>query len=384
MSRSSLSRLLCFILLCLILLWRMIGAPISATDWQNVETSLWQARVLLPSRMGRITLLWPLSGSILQDSEASPTLWEDGATPEDAILKQLVQKTDPSVAQMELAVFDTQQNSLVSVPLESYVCAVVAAEMPASYHEEALKAQAVAARTRAVSQSSVGQGCGCSLHEGADICTDSAHCQAFATVQDCLDKWGDEYEVYKARIEQAVAATAGEIITYEGLPITVFYHAISGGVTEDSQTVFAQSLPYLTSVESSGEETVRGYNVDTTFTFAEAASLLQKAFPDQEISSTEVQQNLSIRSYTPTGRVDTLSIGDSEIKAADVRKALGLRSTWFTISADQDTITFHQRGYGHGVGMSQVGANSMAANNANYQTILTHYFQGTAIEALKP
>ncbi len=384
MNRGCLTRLACILLLVFVILWRMIGAPLDSAGFENVQTALWQARVLLPSRIARILTQWPLSGQIVTGVEQDPALWQWEEDPEAALLQQLTGQAGPALEGPSLTVFDAQTQQMLSMPLESYVCAVVSAEMPASYHMEALKAQAVAARTRVVAQSKWAQGSGCSAHPGADICTQSAHCQGFASATDCQAKWGTEYSVYHARVQEAVNATVGEIITYEGAPITVFYHAISGGVTEDAQTVFAQKLPYMTSVESKGEETARGYSTDTSFSFAEAASLLQKAYPDYAITADTLQQDFAIRDYTPTGRVDTLSLGEHEVKASEVRKALGLRSTWFTLSTDSHTITFHQRGYGHGVGMSQAGANGMAADNADYRAILAHYFQGTAVESLKP
>lgn len=383
MKRGCLPQVLCLLLFVVMLIWRILGAPITSQDWGNLQTPLWQARVLLPSRMERMLLLWPLSGQIQQKEVAGePSLLDYGTGPEDAMLKQLVQQPDVNQSQRSVAVFDMATNALIQMPLESYVCSVVAAEMPASYHLEALKAQAVAARTRVVEQCLEEGGGGCSLHPGADICTDSAHCQGFASVAACQDKWGNEFEVYRERVAQAVVATTGQIITYEGKPITVLYHAISGGTTEDAQTVFSQSLPYLVSVESKGEEAARGYTTDTSFTFDEAAALLQEAFPQIPITADVLRQAFVIGEYTPTGRVDTLYFGDAMVSGADFRKALSLRSTWFSITMDQDRITFHQRGYGHGVGMSQAGANAMAAENESYKTILSHYYQGTEIAQL--
>lgn len=386
MKRGCLPQLLCTALLVLVAIWRMIGAPFTARDWADLSTPFWQARMLLPSRMARMALLWPFLSSSQERPAATSLL--DADNPEAVLLSQLSSPSGPASRPLQstltLNVFNIQTGRLTQVPLEDYVCSVVAAEMPASYHLEALKAQAVASRTRAVAQAAANGGTGCSLRQGADICTDSSHCQAFADVTACRAKWGDEYEVYRQRVAQAVRATAGQILTYGGKPITVLFHAISGGMTEAASTVFSQSLPYLVSVESKGEEGVRGYNEVAIFTFEEAARLLASAFPLDSLTGEKLQQSFGIARYTPTGRVDTLFLGDKELPATEVRKALGLRSTWFSLSMDAEHILFHQRGYGHGVGMSQAGANAMAAEGGSFDNILAHYYPGTQLASSQP
>ena len=354
------------LLLVLLLIWRMLGAPVNAQQLAGVSTELWQARVLLPSRLARVLMLWQPA----QIAQEAP----DALTQEDAYERELAQALPREVR--TIAVYLPDEDRVEEMELESYVCGVVAAETPARYHIEALKTQAVAARTRAVWQMQNG---GCSRHAGAQICADSAHCQGYAGARRCREMWGEEYEAYRDRILSAVSATRDELLTYGGKPITVMYHAISGGVTEAAQTVFSQGLPYLVSVPSEGEEQAQGYMTDTRFTFSEAAKLIDKAFPKLDVSAEDVRRTLAIGTYTPTGRVSTVLLCDQEMKATELRRALGLRSTWFTLSADESGVTFHQRGYGHGVGMSQAGANSMAAGGATYQEILAHYYTGAEL-----
>ena len=358
MKRSGGSIKLCALLLALMLLWRVIGAPLSLTDFENLKTPLWQARILLPQRAVRMLALWISARS----PQSAQTMGEE--------------KTTNNTTDEKLLVYLTQEDRLVQMTLEGYVCGVVAAEMPAQYHLEALKAQAVAARTRVLWQQLQG---GCALHPGADICTDSTHCQGYATLGECRQKWGASYEAYRDRLIKAEQETAGQWIAYEDKPITVLYHAISGGQTENAQTVFSESLPYLVSVESANEETVRGYQQETTFGFQEIADKLNSAFDEVELTAQDVQRSLSIGGYTQSGRVSHVQIGEHRIEATELRKALDLRSTWFSISADEQGVTFHQRGYGHGVGMSQAGANSMAASGADYQQIIQHYYTGVEI-----
>lgn len=341
---------LCVVLLVLALCWRMMGAPVTAEQFRDLKTPLWQARVQLPSRLARILLHWQTPSREAQTDET---------TEADAEL---------------VNVYLVEENRLVQMTLEGYVAGVVAAEMPAQYHMEALKAQAAAARTRALWQKENG---GCSRYAGADICTDSAHCQGYATPTECQERWGASSEAYRSRILQAQRETRGEVITYEGELITVLYHAISGGKTEDAAMVFSQSVPYLKSVISTGEESTRGFQEEMHLSYEEAAELLKSVV---NLSPQELRRTLAIEGYTQSGRVKQLRAGSHTIEAKDFRKALGLRSTWFSLSMDETGITFQQRGYGHGVGMSQAGANSMAASGSTHAQILSHYYPGTVLE----
>ena len=263
------------------------------------------------------------------------------------------------------------------IPFEEYIVGVLAGEMPIYFEKEAFKAQAVAARTRALYQHG---GDGCHLAQGADVCTESGHCQGYAATETLRQRWGNEYPLYQQRLIEAVSSTQGQVLTYDGEPIMVMYHAISGGRTEDVQAVFAQSLPYLVSVDSAGEEGVRGYRQESTYSLVEAAHLLDQAFPELSVTPEALQKTLVIASHTNTGRVESLLLCDGQVDATDFRAALGLRSTLFTFTMDGERITFHQTGYGHGVGMSQAGANRMAADGSTYEGILTHYYPGTSLE----
>ena len=351
------------VLLLLALVWRMLGAPLTAAEWRGLDVPLWQARVLLPGRITRVLCLWCGSAQATEESRV-----------QDESLTLLGAKTEQPTL---LQVWNDQTGAMETMDLETYVYGVVAAEMPAAYHTEALKAQAVAARTRAVCQLA---GEGCTLAQGADVCTRSGHCQGYASNGTLREKWGEEYRLYQQRLLDAVSSTQGQILTYDGEPIEVMYHAISGGRTEDVQAVFAQPLPYLISVDSPEEEGVRGYREDSRFTLSDAAQRLSQAFPDLQVTAENLPKTLVIASYTDTGRVKTLLLGNGQVEATDFRAALGLRSTQFTFTMDGESITFHQTGYGHGVGMSQAGANRMAACGNDYADILSHYYPGTTLE----
>lgn len=213
------------LILTLVVFWRMAGAPVTVEEFGTMETPFWQMRVLAPARMARILRLW---FSVPAEPASDLLLREDAEEEGLSLASQ-----SGEMAEKTIAVW--LEDGVRTMPLESYVCGVVAAEMPAAYHLEALKAQAVAARTRAVRQQLDG---GCSRHPGADICGDSACCQGYVGEAACREKWGGEFELYRKRVMQAALETRDELLRYDGEPITVMYHAMSGGRTEDVQAVF--------------------------------------------------------------------------------------------------------------------------------------------------
>ncbi len=369
MGKNNIPLRLAVLLLCVVVLWNMLGAPRTAVEWQAAPLQFEMAWNQLPARAGRIFTQWALNSA-----QAVPRGPDNNSSDWKKLLDN--ENTWP------IKVWDVAKNKLVTIPLEQYIAGVVAAEMPASYHLEALKAQAAAARTRAVSQSAAFSGKGCANHPEADICTDSTHCQAYINETERAEKWGASAQAYEARIFRAVMETKGTILTYDGEPITVLYHAVSGGHTEDVQAVFSQSLPYLTGVESKGEESSPKYQTVQSFTHQEAADLLNKAFPGANISPDTVALQVAITERTATGRAAKVQVGDREVLAKDFRAALSLNSTLFTVTATENSITFTQRGYGHGVGMSQAGANAMAASGSSWKDILMHYYTGIQITAL--
>jgi len=270
-----------------------------------------------------------------------------------------------------ITMYDHDRSRAVEMNLEEYVAGVLAAEMPASYAPEALKAQAVAIRTLAYK--AMGGGAGC---EGCDVCTDSTHCQAYAAEDERREMWGGQYDKWNGVILKAVGDTDGMIIEYGGQPIDVLYHAASDGMTEDSQNVFSSARPYLVGVESPDEGMVRE---TMTFEAREFTDRINEAFPDALIQADELAEQVVVRSRYASGRVRTVKVGGAFITGAQMRNALGLKSADFDISFDGDGITFLTRGYGHGVGMSQKGADIMAENGSDYIEILQHYYTGAEI-----
>lgn len=274
-----------------------------------------------------------------------------------------------------ITVYDSQSGKLVEMSVHDYLVGVVSGEMPASYQLEALKAQAVAARTYLERKIASG---GCNEMEGADICTNSAHCQAFCSVEKRQSNWGEDFEQYSAKIEEAVNDTAGEVLTYDGRVIEALYHSSSGGSTEDVAAVYGNSLSYLVSVDS--PEEIEDITVQTSFGREEFVAAVKKEYPSCGLTASGLNKQVYIESYTDSGRAAMIKLGNVSITAREFRGLVGLRSTDMKINFDKDNIYFTTIGYGHGVGMSQVGANVMAKEGAGYREILLHYYNGVDIE----
>ena len=262
------------------------------------------------------------------------------------------------------------------VNLDTYLCNVVSAEMPADYEKEALKAQAVAARTYTIYQA-MNNG---SKHENADICDDSTCCQAWISKDNRLAKWEEnQRESNWQKICSAVNETSGKIITYEHKPIDAFFHSNSGGITEVPVNVWGGTgYPYLQSVETSGENTYTQYASEVTLSQEELINKLKEKYSDISIDFTN-SDDIKILEYTESTRVKTVKFGNHEISGVEARTLFGLKSTNFEISRDGNNIKFSVKGYGHGVGMSQTGADSMAKNGSKAEDIIKHFYTGVEI-----
>lgn len=278
-----------------------------------------------------------------------------------------------------IAVYDDENDRVLSMRLEEYLCGVVAAEMPASFEEEALKAQAVAARTFTLRHLPACGGTPCGRC-GADVCTDSTCCQSYRSAEQLASKWGADAAYYSARVEEAVYSTAGEVATYEGALIEALYHSTAGGMTESSENVFASAQPYLVSVESPGEEGSAHYRDSITFPRKSFITKLNAAFPRAELSAKKLEVQVEITARFASGRVKTVRLGKVEVTGRQFRKALDLPSANFTIEFVGEDVRVSTKGYGHGVGMSQYGANAMAKEGSDYRAILQHYYTGISIE----
>lgn len=255
----------------------------------------------------------------------------------------------------------------VTMTMAEYLPGAVAAEMPVSFGPEALKAQAVAARTYVLASG---------RHEDADICTDSACCLAWHSPEELRALWGDDYGKNLRAVTAAAAATDGQVLTYGGQAIQAVFHSSSAGATEDSGAIWSPQ-PYLVSVDSPETwETVPGLLSQARFSPEDLAGRLGLETPEGPPDTwlEDIQTDAA-------GRVETLYIGGQAFSGVDVRRALGLRSTAFTPVWDGDEFLFTVAGNGHGVGLSQYGAMLLAAQGWSYDRILAHYYPGTELTA---
>ncbi len=261
------------------------------------------------------------------------------------------------------------------VNLDDYLYNVVSAEMPADYEIEALKAQAIVARTYTIYKIINKK------HENADICDDSTCCQAWISKEDRLARWEEsKRESNWQKICESVDSTKGKIITYENQPINAFFHSNSGGLTEIPANVWGGTgYPYLQSVETSGEDSYTQYSSEVVLSQEELINKLKEKYSDISIDFSN-EEDIKILEYTESTRVKTLKVGNHELSGVEARSLFGLRSTNFEITRDGENIKFSVKGYGHGVGMSQTGADSMAKQGKTSEEIIKHFYTGVEIK----
>ena len=258
-------------------------------------------------------------------------------------------------------------------PFERYLVGVVAAEVPALFHMEALRAQAVAARTYAIySMAALGM-------DEFDHGRISEIWQAYLTEAEMRRRWGDDFDRHFGTIWEAVASTMGEILVYNDEPILAVYHAFSGGRTEYSENVWSAPRPYLRSVSSDFYTYRADFEYVREFSNGEFISLLRSSFPNIALESGNIIAQITINERSAAGYILRITIGNQTMDGTQLRSILGLRSTNFTIAQSGDNITFRTRGHGHGVGMSQIGANALAHRGYSYVEILKHYFSGALL-----
>ncbi len=265
--------------------------------------------------------------------------------------------------------------SIEEIKLDEYLLGVVSAEMPASFEQEALNAQAVVARTYTLYSIK-----NSNKHEGADLCDSSSCCQAWISKENRLLKWDENLrEENWKKIETAVYTTKGKVITYNGEIIDAFFHSNSGGITETPASVWGgTNYPYLQSVETAGEDAYSQYSSEIVINKEEFKNKILENHKDLVLNFDQ-ENPLEIIEYTDSNRVKTIRIGNINLSGVELRTILGLKSTNFTFSIDGENIVFSVIGYGHGVGMSQTGADSMAKSGSNYEEIIKHFYTGVEI-----
>jgi len=260
--------------------------------------------------------------------------------------------------------YDPETEKITEISREDYIFGVVAAEMPALYEPEALKAQAVAAYTYADYYR--GQRAG----EKYDVSTDYNVSQCYITREKAMEKWGSKADEYSKKIENAVKEVGNSKIKYNGQTILAVYHAISAGKTESCKNVWGKEYPYLSAVDSSFDKTAEGYSQTSEFTASEIKELLGDGFT----WSGKPQDYFGKATLTDSGYVKEIAVCGKKTDGTEIRSRLDLRSACFTVSYNNEKFVFTTYGYGHGVGMSQNGANALAKQGKDYKEILLHYY----------
>lgn len=271
---------------------------------------------------------------------------------------------------LSISVYNVEEKQLQSMNLEEYVVGVLAGEMPSDFHLEALKAQALAARTYTLMRTRVFGGAGCSNNPGADVCTDPAHCQAYRPLSS-ITKNLDKYK-------QAVMETKGEIIVYNDALIDAVFHSASGGKTENSEDVWSARVPYLRSVISEYEEQTKIIS-SKEVKVSDFISAMKKLDSRVKLSSSSIKKQVKILDRSEGGRITRIEVGGRVVSGSAIRGALGLKSSNFNITYKGDTMLFTVTGNGHGIGLSQYGADGMGKEGFKYSEIVKHYYQGVEI-----
>ena len=270
---------------------------------------------------------------------------------------------------VEVAVYRTSTKQMEQLPLEKYVTGVVAAEMPADFEMEALKAQALTARTYIVRQITTGDRVG--LPAGADTSDTEFH-QVFKNEVELKELWGADYSWKMERVNKAVQETVGQILTYEGQPIEATFFSTSNGFTENSEDYWSNSFPYLRSVQSPWDKNSPKFSDQVILPINEFERKLGVTVANKSEVGT-------ITERTAGKRVGKVNISGKVLSGKEIREKLGLKSTDFSWTVKGNNIVIATKGYGHGVGMSQYGANGMATEGKDYQQIVKHYYQGVEI-----
>lgn len=259
--------------------------------------------------------------------------------------------------------------------MADYLAGVLRAEMPASFETEALKAQAIAARTYTLYR--MENGSAAAAHPDADACDDITCCKAYMSAETAAEEWGTMAVYYEQKIESAVEETDGKVVLYDGAPVLAVFFSSAAGCTQNAGAVWQSDLPYLQSVSSpETQELVPNYYSTVSFSVEQFRSLITAAYPDAKFNAGAAIENLR---RSDSGYVISAQVGGLTLRGNDIRTALSLRSPCFTVEEDGSTITFHVTGYGHGVGMSQYGANILAGEGKSCEEILEHYYSGAKV-----
>jgi stage II sporulation protein D len=284
--------------------------------------------------------------------------------------------SDTTTNDDSITVFLSNQNKNITMSEFEYVCGSVAAEMPLAYHEEALKAQAVACYTNCLRLKNSNNK---EESNGADISDDISVHQGYITEDERKEKWGDDFNKYESKLRSIVTDVLGEYITYDEKICVAAFSAICTGTTETAENVWGSKTPYLVSVKSEGDKLSPTYSSTVTFSKSQFISIMKDSGVSID-SKADLTEIIGKPKATKAGTVLTIKINSKEVTGNNMRQAFSLRSPAFKITATENEVTFNVSGYGHGVGMSQYGADYMARQGSTYGEILKHYYKGVEIK----
>lgn len=300
-----------------------------------------------------------------------------------------LQEADKSIDEIlqegkKIKVFIAEENKLSEMYLEDYVRGVVCAEMPAAFNIEALKAQAIAARTYAVTRMKANGGVGCNKDKDADICTDNTHCQEWVTKEERFKGWNLlEGHSFWEKVTKAVYETEGLILTHDSKPVLYpLYFSTSSGRTENSQEIFNYEEPYLQSVVSDYEEEAPKYLTKVSLSRDDFVRKLMQSSYKIQLNKSKLESQVKIIERTEGGSVKSIQLGTDTLSGTEVRGILNLNSANFSFEFNKNNVTIIVLGNGHGVGMSQWGANALGKMGNKYDEILGHYYLGTDIKKI--
>lgn len=299
---------------------------------------------------------------------------DDGIQAETASAPEEV----PEVSDEPYRVQDMASGEVLEVPVRDYVIGAVCAEMPASFEAEALKAQAVAAHTYAERQRLRERECPTPELCGADFSNDVSHYQGYFTREQAEKFFGGRFGESYSKISAAVDEVLPYILTYGGEPIIPAFHSMSSGKTESAENMWGTAVDYLVPVDSPSDLSAPKFIQQERFSEEALRAALEAAFPGIKLEG-EMSGWVSVGEVSPSGTVLSVRVGDRTVCGSDIRTALALRSACFEVRFDGGEAVFTTRGYGHGVGMSQYGANSMAEAGSTWRDILSHYYPGSEI-----
>lgn len=281
----------------------------------------------------------------------------------------------------KITTYISATDEVVEFDFCEYLKGVVAAEMPASFHEEALKAQAVAARSYILTRMQGYKANGTPPeHKGAMSCDNPEHCKAWVSTDKLRSQWGKDFDLYWQKVSLCTEKTKGIVMTYDGKLVNAVFHSTSSGFTENAKDVWGGDVPYLVSVKSEGDTLSPKYDGELYISVKEYKEKILSKYPDAKWDSGELIEQIN---RSDAGGIITLVSGGVTIKASDFRTLFSLRSTNIEFFYDEINITMRTKGNGHGVGMSQYGANYLATTGMSFEDILKMYYSGVEVGAYK-